>query len=97
MNNKLVLTINKRYVNPMNDLTYAYEITQGDLTVVIAEDELNTVRRGGNTEIIDNSKVVKMMPRGTFYLANKIGDGDNFVSVYSGDVLKEHMNNELYI
>ena len=97
MNNKLVLTINKRYVNPMNDLTYAYEIDMLGVSKMYGEDELNMIRRRSDVEIIDNSKVVKMMPRGTFYLANKIGDGDNFVSVYSGDVLKEHMNNELYI
>ena len=89
MSGKITLTINKRLINPITKVEYAYEVTQGDLTTIISEDILENVRIKGNTEILDNSIEVLMMPNGTSYLANKLNDGKEFLSAYTGDLLKQ--------
>ena len=89
MSEKITLTINKRLINPITKVEYAYEIEVLGTSKIYAEDELNQFRRRNDVIVIDNSVEEQMMPNGTSYLANKLNDGKEFLSAYTGDLLKQ--------
>lgn len=89
MSEKITLTINKRLINPTTKVEYAYEIEVLGTSKIYAEDELNQFRRRNDVIVIDNSVEEQMVPNGTSYLANKLNDGKEFLSAYTGDLLKQ--------
>lgn len=89
MSEKITLTINKRLINPITKVEYAYEIEVLGTSKIYAEDELNQFRRRNDVIVIDNSVEEQMMPNGTSYLTNKLNDGKEFLSAYTGDLLKQ--------
>ena len=65
MSNKIILTINKRLINPITKVEYAYEIEVLGTSKTYAEDEVNQFRKRDDVEVVDNSIEVQKMPNGT--------------------------------
>ena len=93
--NKTNAIVTESYINPITNVIYAHRIVIDSYSSVYAEDELQKLLKDERYNVINNPVEVKQMPQGGTYLANKISDGDDFVSVLTGNLLDRHIKHEL--
>ena len=95
MKDKTVVKIIENIINPINKVKYAYKLQYGDIEQVLVEDEVEKIRRKGNTEFIDESVDVYSVPRDSSYMAQKYNPEDVYMQGYTGDVLLDLLDKEL--